>query len=111
MVVGAVNRDSIRQALVAGITAEQIITYLRQHAHPSLVVDGAPAVPIAVAEQITLWARERARVQCSRAALYTLPNDRLFTDALAIVESRGELLYSNADKRALVVSRGSGEAT
>jgi transcription initiation factor TFIIH subunit 4 len=36
MVVGVLTRDSVRQALRGGITAEQIISYLEQHAHPTV---------------------------------------------------------------------------
>lgn len=36
LVVGVLTRDSIRQALRGGITAEQIISYLEQHAHQSV---------------------------------------------------------------------------
>lgn len=36
LVVGVLTRDSVRQALRGGITAEQIISYLGQHAHPNV---------------------------------------------------------------------------
>lgn len=36
VVVGVLTRDSVRQAFRGGITAEQIISYLEQHAHPSV---------------------------------------------------------------------------
>lgn len=36
LVVGVLTRDSVRQALRGGITAEQIISYLEQHAHPNV---------------------------------------------------------------------------
>jgi len=34
VVVGSISRENIRAALMSGITAEQIISYLRQNAHP-----------------------------------------------------------------------------
>lgn len=34
MVVGVLTRESVRQALRGGITADQIIHYLEQHSHP-----------------------------------------------------------------------------
>lgn len=34
MFVGAITRDSVRQALVAGITADQMVAYLRLNALP-----------------------------------------------------------------------------
>lgn len=36
LVVGVLTRDSVRQALRGGITADQIISYLEQHAHPNV---------------------------------------------------------------------------
>lgn len=36
LVVGVMTRDSVRQAFRGGITAEQIISYLEQHAHPNV---------------------------------------------------------------------------
>lgn len=38
LVVGVLTRDSVRQALRGGITAEQIISYLEQHAHPNVSI-------------------------------------------------------------------------
>lgn len=36
LVVGVLTRDSVRQALRGGITADQIVSYLEQHAHPNV---------------------------------------------------------------------------
>lgn len=36
LVVGVMTRDSVRQAFRGGITADQIISYLEQHAHPNV---------------------------------------------------------------------------
>ena len=36
MVVGSISRDSIREALSKGISADQIISYLQSHAHPEM---------------------------------------------------------------------------
>ena len=51
MFVGAITRDSVRQALVAGITAEQMVAYLRLNVLPTLRNERG-AVPLAVEEQI-----------------------------------------------------------
>jgi transcription initiation factor TFIIH subunit 4 len=110
LVVGMVTRDSIRQALMAGITADQILAYLQLKAHPALTAESAVAVPIAVSEQISLWATERARVHCDRAALYTFPDDALFQRAVAEAQRHDVHLYNNAARRVLIVSRTSGEA-
>jgi transcription initiation factor TFIIH subunit 4 len=110
LAVGIVTRDSVRQALMAGITAEQILQYVRVKAHPALKAESAPLVPVAVAEQVALWATERARVHCDRAAMYTFPDDATYQRALAEAQIKHVHLYSNADRRAVVVQRGQGEA-
>lgn len=110
LVVGIVTRDSIRQALMAGITAEQILAYLQLKAHPALKAETTPPVPVAVAEQIVLWATERARVHTDRAALYTYPDDAMFQRALAEAQRKEVHLYNNAARRILIVERTKGEA-
>lgn len=42
LIVGVLTRDSVRQALRGGITAEQIISYLEQHAHPNVSFSAIP---------------------------------------------------------------------
>lgn len=37
LVVGVITRDSIRQALRSGISAEQIISFLKMHAHHEMI--------------------------------------------------------------------------
>lgn len=37
LVVGNVSRDSIRQALRNGISADQIISFLKMHVHPEMI--------------------------------------------------------------------------
>lgn len=38
LVVGVLTRESVRQALRGGITAQQIIHYLEQHSHPQVLI-------------------------------------------------------------------------
>jgi transcription initiation factor TFIIH subunit 4 len=68
--VGMVTRESVLAALSGGISAEQIVRYLRQHAHPQTRKTPGPAVPTNVCDQIRLWAREQIRVKRAPAVLY-----------------------------------------
>lgn len=43
--VGTLNRESVKSALEVGISADQIVGYLRQHAHPR-VATKVPIVPL-----------------------------------------------------------------
>lgn len=106
--VGSITRDSVRAALVAGITAAQILAYLRLHAHPALAGEPAGAVPRAVAEQIALWAVERQRVTCNDGQLYELPTQAMFDAALRVAQRANVVLYHNVDTRHLIVEPDQG---
>lgn len=72
VVVGILTRDSIRQALRGGITAEQIIGYLKQHIHPQMLKgDSRNPLPPTVVDQIKLWELERNRLTYSDGVLYS----------------------------------------
>ena len=49
--VGMITRESISRALDSGISAEMIIGYLDQHAHPN-VANKLPCVPSVVTDQV-----------------------------------------------------------
>lgn len=66
------TRDSVRQALRGGITAEQIIGYLKLHAHPQLLKDDDKnPLPPTVIDQVKLWELERNRLTYSDGVLYS----------------------------------------
>lgn len=72
LVVGILTRDSVRQALRGGITAEQIIGYLMQHAHPQMLKNEVKQpLPPTVVDQIKLWELERNRLTYSDGVLYS----------------------------------------
>lgn len=72
LVVGMLTRDSIRQALRGGITANQIIGYLTQHAHPKMLdVENSSPLPPTVVDQIRLWENERNRFTFTEGVLYS----------------------------------------
>lgn len=96
MVTGAITRESVRSALLNGITSAQIIGYLESHAHPGMVrlaeeklakkiefetsIGGDKAalletrkleiLPPTVVDQIKLWQLELDRIQSFRGYLY-----------------------------------------
>ncbi len=75
LAVCVITRDSIRQALRGGITAHQIVRFLRMHTHPQAQkasqgseLDGDQTasarknlVPPTIVDQIHLWEKERNR--------------------------------------------------
>ena len=57
--------------MFTGVAAEQIIKYLRAHAHPnSRVATKGVGIPPNAADQIMLWALERKRVKSADCVLY-----------------------------------------
>ncbi|KAG8708383.1 RNA polymerase II transcription factor B 52 kDa subunit [Ceratobasidium sp. 395] len=70
LVVGHITRESVKKALVRGISAEQIISYLETHAHPQMRKQN-PLLPVTVQDQIRLWEMEQNRVQEAEGYLYT----------------------------------------
>ena len=62
LAVGIVTRESVREALMNGITADQIIRFLTKNVHPQLK-NQVPVVPGALTDQIYLWEMERNRLR------------------------------------------------
>ncbi|XP_053614279.1 general transcription factor IIH subunit 4 [Plodia interpunctella] len=76
LVVGVLTRESVRQALRGGITAQQIIHYLEQHAHPQMLksetslIRSTSVLPPTVVDQIKLWESERNRFTYTEGVVY-----------------------------------------
>ncbi|KAJ3415381.1 RNA polymerase II transcription factor B 52 kDa subunit [Chytridiales sp. JEL 0842] len=101
MVVGHLTRESVREALGNGITADQIITYLSTHAHPAMT----SSLPSTVVDQIRLWELERNRIRASPGHLYQ--DFAKFEDYKVIRDYANELGYLkwfSDEKRMFVIS-------
>ncbi|ORX47626.1 putative tanscription initiation factor IIB [Piromyces finnis] len=104
MVVGMITRDSIRSALNHGITADQIITYLRTHAHPEMKKN-MPILPLTVVDQIRLWEMERNRLKDEKGYLYhEFARAEDFQEVLNYAKQYNVVKWSNVKKRMLVVT-------
>ncbi|CEM24440.1 unnamed protein product [Vitrella brassicaformis CCMP3155] len=72
--IGALTRDSCGQAFRSGITAQQILRYLKTHAHPVLHArhqkEGRSILPDNVEIQLRLWERERKRVKMTPSQVF-----------------------------------------
>ncbi|KAF9048848.1 transcription factor Tfb2 [Panaeolus papilionaceus] len=71
LVVGSITRDSVKKALINGISADQIINYLMAHAHAQMRKNN-PLLPVTVQDQIRLWELERNRLKSRPGYLYTM---------------------------------------
>ncbi|PAV91738.1 hypothetical protein WR25_09245 [Diploscapter pachys] len=109
MSVGILSRESVRRALQVGITALQIITYLRTNAHPQTLSAGARhCLPITVADQIRLWEDERKRLVFDNATFYsTFESEKQYTDLRDFAQKEEILLWAD-NKMMLVIVKDEG---
>ncbi|PSC69613.1 general transcription factor IIH subunit 4 isoform A [Micractinium conductrix] len=110
LVVGTITRESATAALGAGIAADQVVSFLRQHAHPRAAAK-PPIVPAVVADQLRLWQQELTRLGAQAATLYSrFESPELYERAVAHARQLGALLTSNPDRQLLVVPAGFHDA-
>lgn len=105
MCVGALTRDSVQQALSSGISAEQILHFLRTRAHPEMLKTN-PIIPPTISDQIRLWELERSRMKFTEGVLYNqFLSQADFEILRKYAEDLGVLMWANSSKRVIVVSR------
>ncbi|XP_041371329.1 general transcription factor IIH subunit 4-like [Gigantopelta aegis] len=105
MIVANLSRISVRAALTRGITADQILNFLRSHAHPQMLVKN-PVLPPTISDQVRLWELERDRFKFSDGVVYSQflsQNDfELLRD---YASDLNVLVWENPSKRVMVVAR------
>jgi len=103
--VGTLSRESVQQALACGISAAQIIDFLRTRAHPQML-NSNPVIPPTITDQIKLWEMERDRLRYTEGVLY---NQFLaqgdFEMLRKYADDKNHLLWANSQKRLMVVSK------
>lgn len=129
LVTGVVSRESIRSALVNGISAEQILNYLETHAHPGMIKLGQDEytkkhefqssigntaaidrlkmdiLPPTVVDQIKLWQLELDRVHPTKGLLYRdFQNDMEFEKLLKFGEDNGIIVWKDMEKKKFFVT-------
>ncbi|EFO96469.1 hypothetical protein CRE_20976 [Caenorhabditis remanei] len=107
MSVGMITRESVRGALQHGITAAQIISFLRANAHPQCIATSGAinCLPITVADQIRLWEDERRRMDLKDAYIYShFESEDEFQGVCDYAQERGILLWANAQQKLVIVN-------
>ncbi|KAL4191725.1 hypothetical protein AMTRI_Chr07g82040 [Amborella trichopoda] len=103
LIVGAITKESLYTAFDNGITSEQIILFLQQHAHPR-VAQKAPAVPENVTDQIRLWETDLNRVEMNLAHFYEdFPSMDIYEAACDYARELGGFLWEDSKKMRLIV--------
>lgn len=103
MVTGRVSRQSIRQAINFGITADQIISYLAAHAHDQMrraaTLANKPVLPPTVVDQIRLWQLEHERMKTTTGIMFQEFRDKKEYMAVAgFAEEIGVLVWRSDEK-------------
>ncbi|XP_020113269.1 RNA polymerase II transcription factor B subunit 2 isoform X3 [Ananas comosus] len=103
LIVGAITKESLYNAFENGITAEQIVSFLQQNAHPR-VAEKIPTVPENVTDQIRLWETDRNRVEMIPSHLYEdFPSKDLFEACCDFAREYNCLLWEDSKKMRLIV--------
>jgi len=71
LAIGFITRESLRSALIHGISAQQIYDFLMKHAHPNMRRN-TPVIPENIADQIYLWEVRWCCWQCQFGAVGSL---------------------------------------
>ncbi|KAG9399715.1 General transcription factor IIH subunit 4 [Aphanomyces cochlioides] len=110
LAVGYLTRESIRSALIHGISAEQIYDFLMQHAHPKMLAN-SPVIPENIADQLYLWQRERNRIKFDAGELldgFVTTED--FDSVVKYAQDLHVLMWHDAVHLKLVVTKAGGDA-
>ncbi|KAK8664745.1 hypothetical protein V6N13_084521 [Hibiscus sabdariffa] len=103
LIVGAMTKESLYNAFENGITADQIVTFLQQNAHPR-VAEKVPSVPENVTDQIRLWESDLKRVEMTPSHFYDeFPSRDVFEAASDFARMHSGLLWEDAKKMRMVV--------
>ncbi|CRK23106.1 General transcription and DNA repair factor IIH subunit TFB2 like protein [Verticillium longisporum] len=110
MVSGRLTRQSVRQAIDFGITADQIISYLAAHAHEQMhrqaAAEGKPVLPPTVVDQIRLWQLENERMKTTSGFLFRdFDDDAEYRDIARFADEIGVLAWRNDRKRMFFASK------
>ena len=105
VVVVNLSRDSVREALSRGITAQQIINFMNSHVHPEMLTKNSP-IPPTIIDQIKLWEMERDRFKFTDGVSYNQFLSQADFEMLRnYAKEIGVLLLENPAKRLMVVTR------
>ncbi|KAK7897874.1 RNA polymerase II transcription factor B 52 kDa subunit [Exophiala xenobiotica] len=126
LVAGKMSKASVQRAVQAGITAEQIISYLTAHAHPQMRRHAqaeqaqlqarstepgrvVPILPATILDQIHLWQLERDRMTTTAGFLLKdFSNNADYEAPCRYADETGVLVWKNDKKRMFFVNRIEG---
>jgi len=99
-----ITRDSVKQAFRLGITARQILRFLKMHAHPRLRNGNQPLVPTNIEDQIWLWDRELSRVNMKEVYVHQCTGADEFKAVSQFAKDKGAYAWgSETGNRIMIV--------
>ncbi|CAI2352281.1 unnamed protein product [Caenorhabditis sp. 36 PRJEB53466] len=107
MCVGMITRESVRGALQHGITAAQIISFLRANAHEQCISTSGTVncLPITVADQIRLWEDERRRMDLKDSYMYShFESEEEYFGVRDFAQEKKILLWADNRQKLVVVN-------
>ncbi|XP_071706463.1 general transcription and DNA repair factor IIH subunit TFB2-like [Rutidosis leptorrhynchoides] len=103
LIVGSITKENLYKAFSNGITADQIISFLQQNAHPR-VAERVPSVPENVTDQIRLWESDLNRVEMTPAHFIDdFPSRDVFEAACDFAREYSSLMWEDSKKMRLIV--------
>jgi len=109
LIVGSLTRDSVTGAMSKGITANQIVDFLCQNAHP-LCKTRVHIVPDNVSDQINLWERDCKRITCTDGFyLHSFRNQEVFLQVQNFAKDQGVFVWSDPKTTKLFVKKEGGD--
>jgi transcription initiation factor TFIIH subunit 4 len=105
LVTAKLTRSSVQRAIANGITADQIIDYLKVNAHPQMK-KSVLTLPPTVVDQIRLWQIEGERMKTTPGFLFReFASAWDYEDTAKYAEELGVLRWKDAKKRMIFVTR------
>ncbi|CAG0916404.1 unnamed protein product [Notodromas monacha] len=115
MVVAVLTRDSVRMALKMGLTAAQIVDFLKMNAHPEmrrrmLASGGSSVIPPTVSDQIHLWEKERDRITLTDGVAYNQFLSLSEYEAMRdFAREKGIAIWESNQRKTVVVAKENHE--
>uniref|UniRef100_A0AC34FQA5 General transcription factor IIH subunit 4 n=1 Tax=Panagrolaimus sp. ES5 TaxID=591445 RepID=A0AC34FQA5_9BILA len=113
MVMAILTRNSVRRAFDLGITAGQIVAFMRSNSHP-IAVDKfgtTGCVPQTVVDQINLWEVERSRFTHSPGVLYSnFATRNEYLGAMTYAKENNILKWSSPQNRQIIIDSDGHQA-
>ena len=130
LITGKMSKGSVQRAVQAGITAEQIISYLTSHAHPQMrrhaaaeqaaltargiqteaqIQRAVPILPATILDQIHLWQLERDRMSTTPGFLFReFSTQAEYEGVVRYADETGVLVWKDDGKKMFFVTRLEG---